>query len=383
MRRTTEMFNDQNYDSFLDIVANLVGILVILIMVIGVRAKNVAQTSPTNAAEIVTDDSSDSAPAPEIVESSLTTEPIEISMAPIKQLKLPPLDSEKIDLLSRQLSEEKAKALRLNADAHNMAATIKQLDAAAQRQDEERTRLQLAISLSEKAIAERRTKLGNMQQIQLALAEQMERSQHELKELHRQISAIETIVRRPTNVLEHTSTPLAKTVFGREEHFRIVGGRVAYVPMPEIVEMMKRDVMNKKWKMENQNEATQVIGPVNGFYGRYTIEKRRGIVQTDEGPRMAETIELREIDMVPEENTQLGEPVDVALDSAESEFMQRIGFLNPEDTTITVWVYPDGYESFRELKETLSSRGFRTAARVLRHGYLIGGAPTGSKSAAE
>ena len=50
MRRNHEEFNDQNYDSFLDIVANLVGILVILIMVIGVRAKNVAKLSPAEVA---------------------------------------------------------------------------------------------------------------------------------------------------------------------------------------------------------------------------------------------------------------------------------------------------------------------------------------------
>ena len=36
--------DDQNYDSFLDIVANLVGILVILIMVIGVRAREASQS---------------------------------------------------------------------------------------------------------------------------------------------------------------------------------------------------------------------------------------------------------------------------------------------------------------------------------------------------
>ena len=53
MRRNNEEFNDQNYDSFLDIVANLVGILVILIMVIGVRAKKVANSSPESVAAAI------------------------------------------------------------------------------------------------------------------------------------------------------------------------------------------------------------------------------------------------------------------------------------------------------------------------------------------
>ena len=391
MRRNNEEFNDQNYDSFLDIVANLVGILVILIMVIGVRAKKVANSSPESVAAAIETAKLDQAKK-DALQSKIAAidrqfeekqnAPV-IPMAAIRQLQHPAHNVTKTESLRQQLHVEKTKAAKINTDAHEMNANIQQLRTASKYQNEERQRLQLAISLAEKAIAKRRSKLGEQQQVELAMAQELDSSKHALGELHRQISAVESLTKKPPKVLEHKSTPLAKTVFGEEEHFRISGGRIAYVPMPEIVSIMQRDVSSKKWKLQNQNEATEVIGPVNGFYGRYTIEKRRGIVQTDDGPRMAEMIELREIDMVPEENTVLGEAVDGAIQSTQSEFLQRIAYLNPETTTITFWVYPDGYADFRKVKEALTGRGFRTAARVLRDGYLIGGAPGGSKSAAE
>ena len=377
--------------------ANLVGILVILIMVIGVRAKNVAKLSPAEVAAAIESEKLeqanelDQAKADFMAAQSPQDQQLAgqkpdaavIPMAAIRQLKHPSHDMTKIEGLKKQLNFEKSRAASINADAHQINANIQQMRLAAKRQNEERQRLQLAISLAEKAIGERRSKLGEQQQVQLALAQELETSKHALNEVHRQISAVESVTKQPAKILEHKSTPLAKTVFGEEEHFRITGGRIAYVPMPEIVSIMQRDVVSKKWKMENRNTSTEIIGPVNGFYGRYTIEKRRGIVQTDDGPRMAETIELREIDMVPEENAVLGEAVDNALQSTQSEFLQRVAYLNPETTTITVWVYPDGYGDFRTIKKALTSRGFRTAARVLREGYLIGGAPGGSKSAAE
>jgi hypothetical protein len=64
-------------------------------------------------------------------------------------------------------------------------------------------------------------------------------------------------------------------------------------------------------------------------------------------------------------------------------FHRQLRELNSQDTTITVWTYPDSYPEFRQLKEHLYQRGFLSAARPLPHGHPIGGSPHGSKSAAQ
>jgi len=78
----------------------------------------------------------------------------------------------------------------------------------------------------------------------------------------------------------------------------------------------------------------------------------------------------------------LGEPIDAAL-AEGSLFRRRLAQLNPERTTITVWIYPESFEDFRRLKKDLFHLGFTTAARPLPEGMYIGGSPDGSRSAAQ
>ena len=55
----------------------------------------------------------------------------------------------------------------------------------------------------------------------------------------------------------------------------------------------------------------------------------------------------------------------------------------PGTTTITVWVYPDSFAAFRQLKEHLYAKGYATAARPLPHDKPITGGPGGSRSNAQ
>jgi hypothetical protein len=55
----------------------------------------------------------------------------------------------------------------------------------------------------------------------------------------------------------------------------------------------------------------------------------------------------------------------------------------PNRTTVTVWVYPDSFNEFRQLKADLFQRGYATAGRPMPEGHPIGGSPDGSRSAAE
>ena len=74
-----------------------------------------------------------------------------------------------------------------------------------------------------------------------------------------------------------------------------------------------------------------------------------------------------------------GEPVEVAL-AAGSQFMQYIKRTVPDTTTVTIWVYPNSFDEFRQFKTTLFSMGYACAGRPLPEGLYISASPHGTKS---
>ena len=66
-----------------------------------------------------------------------------------------------------------------------------------------------------------------------------------------------------------------------------------------------------------------------------------------------------------------------------SEYTRAIGRLNPGRSTVTMWVYPDGFALYRRLRDDLHARGFTVAARPLPDNMAIRGSPSGSLSAGQ
>lgn len=363
MRRyVKDTHEDQNYDSFLDIVANLVGILVILIMVIGVRARQVV----TSTVEI------DSTVSEPLVDEKASVLP-ELSLTPVPTGPSP--EQIASDLVHQQAATEK-----LEADIFGIVAKSNEVVELTAQRAEERNQLQLMISMAEQSLEKRRKSLSEGDQVKLTVASELESSRVELARLQEQIASVSSAVGQ-AEVIKNRATPVAKTVFGNEEHFRLKGGRLTYVPVSGMTARLKRDAQNKMWKLGSTDEVTEVIGPEGGFTMKYTLQRVQRQVNTPEGTRVARLIELKRFVMVPQAS-DLGEPVDQAL-AADSAFEQQLARMRPDETTITVWTYPDSYGDFRLVKERLFERGFTAAARPLPDGYPIGGSPNGTKSAAE
>jgi hypothetical protein len=66
-----------------------------------------------------------------------------------------------------------------------------------------------------------------------------------------------------------------------------------------------------------------------------------------------------------------------------SELRRVLKRFSPATATVTIWTYPDSFAEFRQLKKALFDLGYSSAGRPLPAGVLIGGSPTGSKSAAQ
>ena len=370
MRRfVTETQDDQNYDSFLDIVANLVGILVILIMVVGVRARQVVSATALDGSTVETV----TAPAVEVaVVNPPPTEPL------IFEIEEPSGPS--AEAVAHQLRQEKSSAHELQLGIHQIAGRIEDVTRMAAIKAEERNQMQLAISMAEKALAKRRQSLNTDQQVELNIANALEKSRVELATLHTQINSVESVVGE-VEVIQNRPTPMAKLVFGNEEHFRLQAGRIVHVPITEMVSELTRDARNNRWKLDNTDTITELLGPRNGFTMKYTFGIATRKLDTPDGPRVVSLLELKRFAMVPQA-TNLGERVDDALTSG-SDLEKKLAQLRSDETTITLWAYPDSYGDFRRVKEYLYEKGFVTAAMPVTKGYPIAGSPAGTTSAAQ
>jgi hypothetical protein len=324
-------------DSFLDVVANLVGILVILITVIGVRAEDAWE----------------------------------------QQGEEPPPDSTAVASVRKRVKVEHD---NLTLNVHEVQHKTDELAALLARRRRERHQLQVLMTAARRELDERRTQLDQTGQDQVAMAADTRELTDELRKVEAQRRLLESEANRPIE-LEHLPTPLARTVFGNEEHFRLKAGRLVYVPLNELTGMLRDEAPQKAHRLREVPQLTETIGPVQGFHLRYTMHRRAVETTSPAGTIVRQIAELKKFVLVPMSD-DLGEPFPAALEPG-SQFRQLVETMRPGSTVITIWTYPDSFGDFRDLKKWLFDRGFATAARPLPDDQPISGSPAGSRSAAQ
>jgi len=352
-RKKTNLSDAIGTDSFLDIVANLVGILLIFMMVIGVRM----------------DDASESAKdgAPDATLAGMMTPP---------PLELPKIEMPDVDAARLELNRVESSIRESHAEANRLSALMKL-------QKLDRDNLMLAIASAEQELNSRRAQLDENQQAKIQTDVTLKNAEEEYQNILGQLKSMKLAMDdQQPEVLQHVATPIAKTVFVREEHFRLKDGRLLYVPLNEMSAQLRSEAPKKVWKLERARQVTETIGPNQGFQMRYTLRRNKVPIQTESGIRaVRDVVELDRFVMVPVGNAP-GETVSQALDPT-SNLRSRLGGWNPRETIVTVWTYPDSFGDFRELKAGLYELGFLTAARPLPSNQLISGSPDGTRSAAQ
>src|SRR5690606_34107501 len=115
------------------------------------------------------------------------------------------------------------------------------------------------------------------------------------------------------------------------------------------------------------------VGPVGSFSLSYEVGPTGiGLVSDLIGPAgVSASYGMQGFEVVPARH-QRGEPFELAL-APVSEFGRVIRRLDPSRTTITLWVYPDGFPMYRRLRDALHGSGFTVAARPLPEGMPIRG----------
>ncbi len=341
-------------DSFLDVIANMVGIIIILIVIAGLRVSHapVVLPSPSSELPLVTDN-----PQPE---AAIEEEPEQ------ENLPDPEVLSEK---LARLRQEEEFLSKRITATEKQQAA----LEVEIERRKEKLS--DLANDLSGEAASEEDLK----RELQLAMRSVEERKQ-ELTELLAQISDIESKP-LPVKRIKHTVTPISKIVEAEEVHFRVADDKVSFVPMQELIERLKLEADRNKAVLAKVQRNEGVVGPIEGYSMRYLLE-RQGLSPLDQA-RFGQgvyKIQVSSFQIEPDENL-VEETIEEALQPG-SRFFKAIK-RSSRNATFTFWVYPDCYASFRHLQSVLREGGLTVAARPIPNGMPITGSPGGSKSAGQ
>jgi hypothetical protein len=333
-------------DSFIDVVCNMVGILIVLVMIVGVKAS-----------------SGDAEPAAAATAASVKpTEPDASTLA--------------------ELQATERAALEAAEEIETSVGKIKDLSVQSALIEARREELALMREAVEKDIANRRGKLNDKDQRQFDV--QREIADAEIK-LHKLTQEQISLMSQKSDVeqIECVPTPLAKTVTGEEIHARLRHGQLAVVPADELFnEVSRRGADHLRNGLRDRNGAEDVFGPIDGFRMRLSVERYDAAVP-GESP-LAEphrpTIVMQGVFLPTSED--IGQPVEQAL-LPDSQFMRALRAKRSATPAVTIWVYPDSYNELRTLKRAMWEAGVSLAVRPLADGQPIIFSTAGTKSAAQ
>jgi hypothetical protein len=323
MARRNSSEAEGGVDSFLDVITNIVGILIILVMVVAERAR---------------------------------TAPIEAPTSP-----------------SQELVAAQKHSAQLEDDIHHISRQMAIVQAETQAKAHERGQLSTVVAAIEQEMEKRRLMLDAQAQNRYETDRELALARDELTRLEAQRDLAEQAVAPTTVKIENYPTPIGKTVDGDEAHIQLSRGRLAIIPFDTLMSRLRGEMRSKVMEMQNQSELVDTLGPVEGFRLRYLIQRH----ETGQGA----FFQLAYVEFLPV-SSQLGETVAEALDP-NSEFRAALARLSPQRYTITVWTYPDSFADYGKLKKLLYESGYTVAARPLPEGAPIGASPQGTKSSAQ
>lgn len=310
-------------DSFLDTTANLVGILIILVVIVGAKTKIDAEEYGRKQTES--------------------------------------------DLMAG-LEQPRAEAAATLEALENLQRDRQQYALETTYRKRERDQLLTHVSMAREHLEEATSELDEQKRIEFEKRQELEQVKEDLSEVERQVGAAEE-TERPEIVLEHLPTPMARTVFNKELHIQLRKGRITIIPWDRLIQALRDQVPLAIQRKSTGQDFEDTLGPIGGYIMRYRMKRVTGGFELDR-------FELEETPTITTESLpealQLGGRLRLELSSR-----------NAAETVVTVWVYPDSFAEFRALKAELFDRGFLSAARPLPAGMPIGASPQGTRSSAQ
>lgn len=329
-RKTREI--EFSFDSFLDVVANVVGIILRLILVAWVGARSYKAVVP-------------SAPP------ALTKEEIAELPDP-KDPLAPELERQRRELAEAQthLLEQLKQWQKLRQDSTLSAEELARLSAQVQEVDTERLNLE----------SKNRQDTQAIRNAALSLEEIRERSKQVVTE-------IEALRKAPASkqTLRYR-TPVSHPLQSEELLFECRNGRISFIDYGKFMAEIE-GVFRDGDKLRGTSQCSGVTEPVGPFRMHYSVE-----IDTYTS-KAALSWEIEPVAFV------RGETVEQAL-APGSEFHRVIDSVEPASTAVTLCVYPDSFPLYRKLRDYMHERDIVVAGRPLPEGASIAASRHGTAS---
>lgn len=356
-------------DSFLDVIANIVGILIILIVVAGVRVSRIPVAEAGSATAVEQRPPMLLPPVPQ-AEMKPETAPIAALEVPPPEPAPPPAPPAELVEEARRLKEQLA---AFDQEARSVTGALRLGRGRVAAVQDQLASVQKQLSLAQDTLRLQSNESAQSQAGFEQMQGELATLQQELLEAERERPAAQQI--------GHRLTPVSRVVEGPELHFRLAQEQVAFVPVEDLIERLRRDVeRNKDWIVRTQRYKGEV-GPVRGFVMTYIVQRRPfSILEELRSGRGIVQIGISAWKIEPAANL-VAETAEQALRPG-SRFYQAL-LSAPRDATLTFWVYPDSFGLYRQLQAFAHREGFTIAARPLPFGIPIAGSPNGSRSAGQ
>jgi hypothetical protein len=323
-----------NFDCFLDLVANVVGIIIRMILVVWVGAKSyhaVKEFLPKPPSEI-----QPVAEAPHRDPLKLELERQRAELAQAEDRLLEHLRALEDCRQERQTRNERALVLV---------------------EEERRLAAEESLVQSQMALATR-----GSDGVTATLAEMKERRQRLVAEL----AALE---KEPVTTRQlRYRTPVSRTLQTEEFLFECRHQRVTFLDVASMVAEIKEGLEEKARRLKTQWLVEETTSAYGAFRLRYVIERERTMLHAlaagaTPDPNASFRYSLSEWIVEPVASRR-GESLAEALRRG-SEFRDVVDHLDANQSAVTMFVYPDSFELFRELREYLYERQMTVAGRPL------------------
>ena len=338
-----------SFDSFLDVVANVVGIIIRLILVVWVGARSYSSIQAL---------SQPAKPRETAAEVRLPDDPLQQELARHRQ-ELAAVEARLLEQL-RQLDLSKETGQQAEGQLKTLLARRDGLET-------EQTGLEKA-------------KAGQDQSARYAALSLEELRQRQAKLLE-EIRAVEKLP-SAKNVLRYR-TPVSRPVHTEEFFFECRQGRVCFIDVASMLEEVKQSMEAKTDMLRHQWQVADTTPPVGAFRLRFTIERERAALDNVLATPLAGggfRYGLGEWVVEPVAAVR-GETLEQAL-AAGSQFRRLADTLDAA-AVVTFWIYPDSFAVYRRLRDYLYDRDVAVAGRPLPEGMPIACTRKGSASRAQ
>ena len=369
---------DFGSDSFLDIIANLVGILVILIVLAGLRAAQVSvETDVSEVAAVSTESSSLPKSQKNDVDSSSDSEksvakPVTVARPQRMNVRLEP--SPEAELGAAVVPVEIAESQR-----QELLDVVKGLEARLATLPVDRALADLKEVQSELAAVS-----GQLPGLQQRLAqedavrrrslieaaefdEEYQALRKQLVEVNQTFEELKT-AERPIEEFELRINPVGRRSRGEELLFRLEKGRLVHLPAAALFGKAELQSGRLTPLTSASDVESGSVGPLNGVTLDYETQVIATMVPTSSG---ASTYGLRKLMRGTMRVTRLAVAEDWRTSIEEKGVVSRLMLAAPQNAFARIFVTPDSFEAARRVAAFIRTLGHGVATMPIEPGTDI------------